>query len=146
MTALLAAQGGANLIYGAGMLDLGITFDFAQLVIDNEIYTMIKRVIAGIKITDENLAVDLIKEIGPGGEMISHPHTFARFRKEQSTSKLFCRTMRETWEMDGKTDLAERAYAEAANILATHKVQPLASGVEAGIRDIIDEAKEEYGL
>ncbi|HED24136.1 MAG TPA: [trimethylamine--corrinoid protein] Co-methyltransferase, partial [Firmicutes bacterium] len=38
ITAMLAAQGGANLIYGAGMLELGVTFDFAQLLIDNEIF------------------------------------------------------------------------------------------------------------
>lgn len=143
---MLAAQGGANIIYGAGMLDLGITFDFAQFVIDNEIYTMIKHVLEGIKITDENLAVDLIKEVGPGGELVSHPHTFSRFRKEQSTSKLFCRTMRENWILEGQTDLAERAYAEAKHILATHKVKPLADGVEAGIYDIIDAAAEEYGI
>ncbi len=146
MTALLAAQGGANIIYGAGMLDLGITFDYAQFVIDNEIYTMIRKVIEGIKVTDENLAVDLIKEIGPGGELVSHPHTFERFRKEQSTSSLFCRTMRETWEMEGKTDLAERAYERAKYIMENHKVAPLADGVEAGMRDIISEAAEEYGI
>ncbi len=92
----MAAQSGANLIYGAGMLDLGITFDYAQFVIDNEIYTMIRKVIEGISITDEAMAVDLIKEIGPGGELVSHPHTFANFRKEQSTTSLFDRSMRET--------------------------------------------------
>lgn len=146
MTALLAAQGGANLIYGAGMLDLGITFDYAQFVIDNEIYSMIRKVIEGIAITDEAMAVDLIKEIGPGGELVSHPHTFANFRKEQSNTSLFDRSMREAWIAAGKKDLAERAYAEAERILATHKVPPLPNGAEAAIHDIVLEAEEEYGM
>lgn len=146
MTALLAAQGGANLIYGAGMLDLGITFDLAQLVIDNEIYTMIRKVIEGIRISDEDLAVDLIDEIGPGGELVSHPHTFAKFRQEQSVTNLFDRSMRETWIEAGAKDLAERATAEAKGILEKHEVPPLDSAVTKGLRDIIEEAEEEYGM
>lgn len=134
------------MIYGAGMLDLGITFDFAQFVIDNEIYTMIRKVMDGIKVNDEALAVDLIKEIGPGGELVSHPHTFANFRKEQSSTSLFDRSMREAWIAGGKKDLAERAYAEAERIIATHKVPQLPNGVEATIRDIVLEAEEEYGM
>lgn len=142
----MAAQGGANLIYGAGMLDLGITFDYAQFVIDNEIYTMIRKVIEGIKVTDANIAVDLIKEIGPGGEFVAHPHTFANFRTEQSNTGLFDRSMREAWILDGKKDLAERAYAKADEILKTHKVPALADGVESEIHDILCEAEDHYGM
>ena len=142
----MAAQGGANLIYGAGMLDLGITFDYAQIDIDNEIYTMIRNVIEGIKVTDANIAVDLIKEIGPGGEFVAHPHTFANFRTEQSNTGLFDRSMREAWILDGKKDLAERAYAKADEILKTHKVPALADGVEAEIHDILCEAEDHYGM
>ena len=142
----MAAQGGANLIYGAGMLDLGITFDFAQFVIDNEIYSMIRKVIGGIRVSDEDLAVDLIKEIGPGGELVSHPHTFANFRKEQSSTSLFDRSMREAWIANGSKDLAERAYAEADNIIRTHKVPELPNGAVAAIHDILLEAEAEYGM
>lgn len=146
LTALLAAQGGANLIYGAGMLDLGITFDLSQLVIDNEMYSMIRRVIGGISVSDENLAVDLIEEIGPGGEFVGHPHTFARFKKEQSTTSLFDRSMRESWMEAGAMNLEERATAEAKRILETHVVPPLDDGVAQGLRDIIEEAEEEFGM
>ncbi len=128
------------------MLDLGITFDFAQFVIDNEIYTMIRKVIDGIKITDEALAVDLIKEVGPGGELVSHPHTFANFRAEQSATSLFDRSMREAWIAEGCKDLAERAYAKADDILRTHQVPALADGVENEIHDILLEAEEKYGM
>ncbi|MBQ6811093.1 MAG: trimethylamine methyltransferase family protein, partial [Firmicutes bacterium] len=57
MTAMLPALAGANVIYGLGMLELGITFDFGQLVIDNEIAMMIKHVVNGIEINDYNMAV-----------------------------------------------------------------------------------------
>ncbi|TGE31714.1 hypothetical protein E4K68_16005 [Desulfosporosinus sp. Sb-LF] len=144
LTGLLAAQGGANLIYGAGMLDMGMTFDFAQFVMDNEIFKMIRKVLGGINVSDENMAVDIIKEIGPGGEFVSHQHTFDHFKKEQSHTKLFDRSMRETWVIDGETNLTDRAYAEANFILNNHTPLPLAESIMQVIRDIVEEAEKEY--
>lgn len=143
---MLAAQGGANLIYGAGMLELGICFDVAQFVMDNEMYRMIRKAVAGIEINDDNIALDVIKEIGAGGEFVSHGHTFANFRKEQSQAGLIDRSMRETWQMGGETTFTERAYEKAINIIETHEVPPLAPGVAETIRKIVEDAEEEYGL
>lgn len=127
------------------MLDMGMTFDFAQFVMDNEIFKMIRKVIGGIKVTDENMAVDIIKEIGPGGEFVSHEHTFDHFRREQSHTKLFDRSMRETWVLEGETNLTDRAYAEANYILNNHTPMPLAEDVKQTIRRIVEEAEKEYG-
>jgi Trimethylamine:corrinoid methyltransferase len=126
------------------MLDMGMTFDFAQFVIDNEIFKMIRKVISGINVSDANLAVDIIKEIGPGGEFITHQHTYENFKMEQSQSKLFDRSMREAWVIDGSTDLAERAYAMANAIISEHTPLPLAEGVMEAINSIVEEAEKEY--
>lgn len=128
------------------MLDMGMTFDFAQFVVDNEIFKMIRKVIGGFNVVDENMAVDIIKEIGPGGEFVSHQHTFDHFKKEQSHTKLFDRSMRETWVLEGGTNLTERAYAEANYILNNHKPLPLAESVMQTIREIVAEAEKEYGV
>ena len=128
------------------MLDMGMTFDFAQFVVDNEIFKMIRKVIGGFNVSDENMAVDIIKEIGPGGEFVSHQHTFDHFKKEQSHTKLFDRSMRETWVLEGETNLTERAYAEANFILNNHKPLPLADSVMQVIREIVAEAEKEYGV
>lgn len=123
---------------------MGMTFDFAQFLMDNEMYKMIRKVIGGFNVTDENMAVDVIKEIGPGGEFVSHDHTFANFRREQSHSKLFDRAMRETWALGGSSNLTDRAYEEANHILNTHQALPLNSAVEETIHQILVEAEEEY--
>lgn len=128
------------------MLDMGMTFDFAQFVMDNEIFKMIRKVLSGFNVSDENMAVDIIKEIGPGGEFVSHQHTFDHFKKEQSQTKLFDRSMRETWVLEGETNLTDRAYAEANFILNNHKPLPLADSVMQTIRDIVKEAEKEYGV
>jgi len=137
---------GANLIYGLGMLELGKTFDYAQMVMDNEMVRMINKAIGGIPVNDESMAVDIIKQVGAAGEFISHEHTFKYFRTEQSQSRLIDRTMRHTWVENGSKDYTERAYEEAISILNTHKPDPLPQGAEAKIREIIEEAEEEFGI
>ena len=58
LTGLLPALAGANLIYGLGMLESGVTMDYGQLVLDNEIARLIKYTVAGIPVNDETLAVE----------------------------------------------------------------------------------------
>lgn len=143
---MLAAQGGANLIYGAGMIELGVTFDFAQLVMDNEIFKMVKRVIKGIPVTDELLAIDVIKQVGPGGEFISHEHTYKNFKSEQSNTKLIDRRGRDAWLLDGGKNMTDRAYEDAQYILNNYKPEKLPEAAALRIREIIAETEIEYGV
>jgi len=137
---------GANVIYGLGMLEMGITFDFAQLVIDNEIAEMVKYVVKGIDISDYNIATNVIKEVGIGGEFVTHEHTYDNFRTAQSHSTLFDRAMRESWMAAGGKDLLERATEKAKWVLENHKPDPLPDGAAELMEEIIAEAAEEEGV
>ena len=64
LTGLPVALAGTSLIYGAGMLEMGVTFDLAQLVMDNEIARMIRKYVAGVAISDPTLALDEIRDVG----------------------------------------------------------------------------------
>jgi trimethylamine--corrinoid protein Co-methyltransferase len=125
------------------MLDMGMTLDWAQLVMDNEMAGMIKHVVRGIPVTDETLAVDVIHEIGPFGDFISHDHTRKHMRTIQSQPKLIDRRRRDFWLQLGGTDLAQRAKEEAKYILKTHKPDPLPPGVASTLRSIVQNAEEE---
>lgn len=123
-----------------------MTLDYAQLVMDNEIARMIKQAVGGIDVTDEDLAVDVIKQVGAAGEFVSHEHTFQHFRRVQSTSRLIDRRMRDAWLADGGKDFTQRAYEQAIHILETHKPDPLPAGAAEKMREIVDEAEKEYGI
>ena len=146
ITAMLPALAGANVIYGLGMLELGITFDFAQFVIDNEIAEMIKQVVRGIDVCDYTMATDVIKDVGIGGEFVTHMHTYENFKKVQSDPKVFDRRMRENWEAMGGKSVLERATEQAKYILENHKPDPLPAGTEKLMEDMIAQAEEEEGL
>jgi trimethylamine---corrinoid protein Co-methyltransferase len=140
---LLPALAGANLIYGCGMLELGITFSFTQLVMDNEFAQMIKHVVKGIPVTDETLAVDLIRKVGSFGNFVGEEHTVKYMRELQSQPKLLDRRMHALWSEAGSTDLIKRADAEARRIINTHNPEPLTPGVKSALSSFLKEVEEE---
>jgi len=133
------------MIYGLGMLESGITFDYGQLVLDCEFARMIKHTVQGFRVNDDTLALDVIKEIGPGGHYLMHEHTL-KGMKSQSRPELIDRQMREVWEKAGATTAYERATAKAKWILENHKPDPLSDEVLGKIRAIIDETEKEMGI
>jgi len=136
---------GANLIYGLGMIEMGMTIDYGQLVMDNEFARMIKHTLQGIPVNDETLAVDVIREIGIGKDFLSHETTFNHMRS-QSNPELIDRRMREDWMADGSKDLYKRALEKARHILETHEPDPLSQEVRTTIRSIVEDAEAELGV
>ena len=134
---------GTNLIYGAGMLDSGLIFSYAQLVIDNDIFKMIRKMMQGMPVDDENLAVDIIKSVGPGGDFLMQEHTMKYMRTLPSVPNLIYRGNRGDWLASGGKGLAERAAERATEILADHKPEPLSAEAKSALRSIVEESEAE---
>ena len=145
LTGLLAALAGVNVVYGLGMLESGVTIDFGQLVMDNEFAGMIKHVLHGIPVDDENLAVDVIHDVGPLKDFLAQKHTL-KHMNTQSQPSLIDRRRRSKWQELGGTDMYERASARAREILETHEPDPLPQDVLETIRSIVEGAEEELGV
>jgi trimethylamine--corrinoid protein Co-methyltransferase len=137
---------GANLIYGLGMIEMGMTLSYAQLVMDNEFARMIKHAVRGIPVTDETLAVDVINEVGAFKDFLSHDSTLKYMREVQSRPHLIDRTMREDWEKSGRLTIMQRAEEEAKYILENHKPDPLPDSVRSTLRSIVEEAEKQLGV
>ena len=131
------------MIYGAGMLDSGLIFSYAQLAIDNDIFKMIRKVMQGMRVDDENLAVDIIKSVGPGGDFLMQDHTMKYMRTLPSVPNLIDRGNRENWLASGEKGLAEKAAEKAAEILANHKPVPLSDEAKSALRAVVEESDAE---
>ena len=145
LTGLMAALAGANLIYGPGMLESGITFDFGQLVMDNEFARMLRHTMKGFTIDNESLAADVIGEVGPARDFLMHEHTF-RHMRAQSKPELIDRRGMEEWKASGSRDIYKRATEQARDILDTHQPKPLPDNVIREIQSIIAETEAELGV
>ena len=139
---MLPALAGANVIYGLGMLEMGITFDLAQLVLDHEFAGMILHSLDGIVVNDETLSVDVIRELGIGRDYMAHASTY-KHMKSQSQAQIIDRRMREDWETAGGTDAYKRAHNRMIEILETYEPAPLSENVRNTIQSIVEEADKE---
>ena len=140
LNAMAAALAGANIIYGPGSLESALTFDYAAFIMDMEQCRRIMRIVRGIDINDETLALDVIHEVGhSAGEYLMHDHTIEHMRNLSQT-QLFDRGSREHWEKNmGSKDLTQRAYERARDIIDNHTPMPLADGAGETMTDIIAE-------
>jgi trimethylamine--corrinoid protein Co-methyltransferase len=143
ITSLLAALAGVNMIYGAGMLELGMTFSLEQMVIDNDIIRMERKVMEGVPVTDETLAVDAIKEIGVGNDFIAHPSTMQNIDLA-SDPQVFDRLMLGDWRNNGYKDAADVAHDIVVDILKNHQVKPIEPDVLAKMEEIAKKADQAY--
>lgn len=146
ITGLIPALGGANQIYGAGMIESGVTIDYGVLVMDNEIARMVKYILRGIPTNDETLMVDEIIEVGSEEDFLSRMSTLKLMRAHQSKAGIIDRRVREEWDMDGGTDMYYRCNEKAKELVENHKVEELPSDVVDEIRAIVKKSEKDAGV
>jgi trimethylamine---corrinoid protein Co-methyltransferase len=134
----MSAMAGANLNHDVGYLDFGRTGSLEMIVIVDEMIDMIRRMKKGIPINDEMMALNVIEEIGPTGEFLSHDHTFRHLRSTQWRPKLTSRSGYEEWEASGKTSLLVRARTKLDTILNTHHPEPVPEKLKQEIQSLTE--------
>lgn len=143
LSATLGALSGANFLFGCGVLEQGLTMDYAKLLMDAEMIRMVQTAVKGVPVSDETLALDIIHDVGPGGSYIAHQHTYQHMR-EQSGTKLFDRRSREDWlTVTGGKSIQEKAYAAAIDILKNHRPMPLPEGAAEDMEKIVKNYEKE---
>ena len=144
MTALCSLGGGIDLIVNAGMFATGMTVSTAQLVLDNEMLGMVLRLLQGIEVSEETLAVDVIEEVGPRGDFLATEHTIRHLRTgEHWLPDVSNRVGFDVWLNAGGRTVAETAQERAQDLLGSHTVEPLPDDVCSAIRSIIDDFEAE---
>ena len=139
---LLVGLSGSNFIHGAaGITEFGTIISYKQYLIDNEILGMVMRAVRGIEVTDETIALDVYRKVGPGGNFMAHPHTVQWMRKEHFIPKLSDRQLRINWEKSGSPTIEEKARAMARDILKEHRPLGLPKGLNDKLKTTFPEIK-----
>jgi len=138
-----ALLSGANLIHDVGYIDSGTNASLESLVMNDEIIGMVRQFGKGINTDDEHLALDVIAEVGPGGEFVTHDHTYDHWR-EWFMPKLQDRADWETWVEEGKKTMQDRVVEETDRILEEHKPPELDEGLLTELRALARAADERH--
>ena len=135
-TAVLASMGGSNYIHhSAGMLESMLTVALEQYVIDDEIIGNCCKVLKGIEVDAEHLAMDVIEAVGPGGNYMAAPHTMKHMRTEYYQGNgVSDKKSRNKWEDNGSMDARENARKIAKKLVANSATTYISPEIDAAIR------------
>ena len=125
MSILMAALSGANLIHDNGYIESGLTGSLEMLVLVDEAVSLVKRMIRGMRVNRESLAVDVIERVGIGGHYLQDEHTLEHFREEIWSPLVIDRQVHAKWEKAGAKTMGERCRERVMDILQSHQPEPV---------------------
>lgn len=125
----------SDMLLGVGLLHGSRIWSFEQMLMDCEIFSIIHKTLGGIVVDDETLALEAIRNVGPGGNFLAQKHTKRHMRNLWQHTLMDRRPYNE-WEerRDGARDWARE---KARDILATHEPEPLDPKLEDELKRII---------
>ena len=139
-----AIMGGANLVnHAAGWLEGGLTASFEKLILDAEMLQMMAEYLRPIEVNDDELALDAIAEVGPGGHHFGTSHTLARYETAFYSPIVSNRQNFESWQEAGSIDSATRANAIWKQLLQEYTQPELDPAIDEALVDYVDRRKLE---
>jgi trimethylamine---corrinoid protein Co-methyltransferase len=142
MSMLSAIHCGANFIlHSAGFLDGLLSMSYEKFMLDADLCGALHSYLDGIKIDDNELALDAFKEVGPGNHFFGCAHTMANYQTAFWDSDLADNDPFEKWEAAGSTDAATRANTLWKKRLAEYEAPALDAGIRQALEEFVSAKK-----
>lgn len=141
LSALMASLVMSDMLLGVGLLNGSKIWSYEQMIMDCEIFDIIGKMMEGIRVDDETLALDAIRDVGPGGHFLTHNHTLEHMR-DLWVSTLMDRRPYDEWEQK-KDNARDWARERAKNILEIHEPDPLDVKLQDELQKIIKSIENE---
>ena len=142
-----AIMGGVNLLmHGAGWMEGGLQASFEKMVLDADLLDMVAEFLKPVLVDDDELALDAMREVGPGGHFFGCAHTQARYRNAFFSPMISDWRNYETWREAGAPtayDTANRLYKDK---LAHFQPPPLEPERLEALQAFVAKRKAEGGV
>ena len=142
-----AIMGGVNLLmHGAGWMEGGLQASFEKMVLDADLLAMVAEFLRPVKVDPEELALDAMREVGPGGHFFGCAHTQARYRTAFFAPMISDWRNYETWREAGSPtayDTANRLYRQR---LASFQEPPIDPAIREELEAFVARRKAEGGV
>ncbi|MCP4693014.1 MAG: trimethylamine methyltransferase [Desulfobacterales bacterium] len=139
---MMAAMDGCNLVHDIGYLGQGLVGTAASVVMCDEIISYVRRIMGGFDISGDRIGLDVIHEVGPGGDFLSHAHTLKHFREEHWSPRLMNRRSPENWQKSGGKRYGEAVVEKTRRILAAHQPDRLSDESIRRLDSIMEKAAD----
>ncbi|MGD9317751.1 MAG: trimethylamine methyltransferase family protein [Anaerolineae bacterium] len=144
LSLVLQTLEGANIIHDLGFMDSGMQGSLPLMAICNDWIQWIRHATAGVDVSHEGMALDVVHEVGPSGNYLAHPHTAAHCR-DGCYPGLVDMNTHARWVEQGKLDMAERAARLVDRILEEHRVEPLPPDIQRDVHAVVEREVRRVG-
>ena len=143
-TMMAVLMSGANYIWhSAGWNEAGMHCSMAKFVVDAEQCAMGYRMMSGINWNNFDEALQAVRDVGPGGHYLGHPHTLENFQDAFFMPELFDNNSIEQWQADGSVEINERALQRVRNLLKEYEEPKLDPSINEELLDYIARRERE---
>ena len=117
----MATLNGCNIIHDCGYLEFGSTSSFESILLADEIINLVAYMLRPLDFNDRTVALDVVERVMAGSNFLMEEHTAENFRKSLWFPRFLNRERYQSWEEEGKKDLAMKLNEEAKEIFKNHR-------------------------
>ena len=129
------------MLHACGWLEGGLVADFEKFVMDADQLGVLHKLAQGVSLDDDSLAVDAIREVGPGGHYLGCAHTQANFKTAFWKSDLLDYKPFETWADEGARDTRTLATARVEKLLAAYEQPAMDPAIREALNEYVERKK-----
>ena len=138
MNLLTSALSGTNyILHACGILESYMVSSLEKFIVDEESCGIVKHLRKGIPVNEDTLAFDTMKQVGPQGEFVTHPHTLTQYRSLYNP-RLFDRSSYFQWEENGSEDIAVTANKEWKKRVGSYVQPELPKDIDNALKSYVD--------
>lgn len=142
-----AVMGGAHMVlHAVGWMEGGLRASFEKMILDADLCAMVQRFMDPIDFSDTGLALDAVRDVGPGGHYFGTPHTLERFRDAFYKPLLSDWRNYETWDEAGRPETKEKMIELVDVFMASYEEPPMDPAVRAEIEEYVARRRAEGGV
>ena len=137
-----AIRGGINfLLHSAGILGSFISMSFEKFILDEELAGMVKKIIKPMEINPETIDLEMMREVGIGGQYLTQPKTFRLCRTEFYLPGLMSRAGYDAWSAAGKKRIEEEARLKLEQRMAAYQRPLIDPELEKALKEYVEDRK-----
>ncbi|GAB6146469.1 trimethylamine methyltransferase family protein [Desulfocicer niacini] len=138
-----SVRSGINfMLHSCGILGSYIAMSFEKFMVDEEICGMVQNMIKPLALTDESIDLDIIKQVGIGGQYLTHPKTFKLCRSEFYMPGLMSRMNADAWLKQGKKRIDQVAEDKVTQRLASYEKPEIDPEIEKKLTQYVENRKK----
>jgi trimethylamine--corrinoid protein Co-methyltransferase len=142
-----AIMGGAHmLIHAVGWMEGGLRASFEKMILDADLCGMVMRFMDPIDFTDGGMALDAVRDVGPGGHYFGTPHTLERFRDAFYKPLLSDWRNFETWEEAGRPETKEKMIELVDVFMSSYEEPPMDPVARGKLEEFVERRRAEGGV